>query len=726
MARPLKIAVLGRSGDARNQLRDALAGAGGEVVVEGDPLDLGPERVSADPLDVVILSLEPETDEAVLERWDSLLQRPGLNVIFDEAAASAHLAGWDQSRWARHLAAKALGVDVLLPPRPEGGTREIGLASTARPRSSAAPTLRADPATVVSVRPAATVVANAALMAGVARIEEAANDRSHPPEQPSPIAEAAAPDRPRALDFDSPTIDSIDRVEVDETRNDDLEFEYDDSIALSIEIETDLGATGIEDMPFDAALAALDGLDLDQAAPAGSIPTDTVDDRSSAEIGGFDFSLADFDSPLSDSTPARSTLPASDEPDDVPIFSLDESGDPLSEDLSGLLASLDARLESDASGSSAGHAESDPLAALLATPQTPEHDDHGSTVGATPATASDSGFSDDDPPIFATEEGDDFTLAWESVPIAAAAKPSAPEPPASAKASSERPKFDFSSLSLEPVDDEPSPPAARAESPASAPTAAAPAAPAVTPPTASVHPSGAEAPAVPPVASPARPKFDISKLAAGFGLLPETTPDSNLATDSDAPQDEIALTDAAADSRMVSGAVVLVAGVGGPDAIRRFLTALDRRLPVPMLVRQQLAAANHDRLALQLAKVSAEPVSLARVGESARHGEAHLLPEGLSARLVADGGIELAEGRSHDLIEHLGELAENLVVLLLSGADAAVVGQALAVEKRGARVYAQNPEECVESTAAARAQKEGVRTGSPEHLAFWVKEHWRV
>jgi hypothetical protein len=104
----------------------------------------------------------------------------------------------------------------------------------------------------------------------------------------------------------------------------------------------------------------------------------------------------------------------------------------------------------------------------------------------------------------------------------------------------------------------------------------------------------------------------------------------------------------------------------------------------------------------------------------------HLLAENVSAELLAHGGVKFIAEQSDGLVGGLSGLCENLIVVLLSGASVEAADNALAAERNGARVIAQNPEECFEPEGAARAQKQGVRTGSPEHLAFWVKEHWRL
>ncbi|GGA86121.1 hypothetical protein GCM10011521_25780 [Arenimonas soli] len=110
----VRVALLARPGDARDQLRRALAELGAELVAEGDPSELDPATVAGHSPRVVLVSLEPAIEDA-LERFDDLLAQPGVEVLYDDAEVTRQLDGWDLARWARHLAAKLVGTDVLPP-----------------------------------------------------------------------------------------------------------------------------------------------------------------------------------------------------------------------------------------------------------------------------------------------------------------------------------------------------------------------------------------------------------------------------------------------------------------------------------------------------------------------------------------------------------------------------------------------------------------------------------
>lgn len=115
---PVRVALLARPGDARDQLRRALAELGASLVAEGDPAELDPGQVAGEKPTVVLVSLEPAIEDS-LSRFDDLLAAPGIEVMYDDAETTRQLGGWDLARWARHLAAKLVGTD-LLPPAPGG------------------------------------------------------------------------------------------------------------------------------------------------------------------------------------------------------------------------------------------------------------------------------------------------------------------------------------------------------------------------------------------------------------------------------------------------------------------------------------------------------------------------------------------------------------------------------------------------------------------------------
>jgi chemosensory pili system protein ChpB (putative protein-glutamate methylesterase) len=170
-----------------------------------------------------------------------------------------------------------------------------------------------------------------------------------------------------------------------------------------------------------------------------------------------------------------------------------------------------------------------------------------------------------------------------------------------------------------------------------------------------------------------------------------------------------------------AGAVVILAGLGGPDAVRQLLSSLPDSLPVPVLLYQHLEVGKHERLVDQLAKISKLPVLLAREGDRPKAGHVSLLPAGLSARVSGDA-LAFAAGT---LVELLASVSpEDSMVVVLSGADPQLVPAILAVRDAGGLVLAQDPEVCFDSVAADAMQRQGTPVFPALGLARQVASRW--
>lgn len=150
-----RVVLLARPGTACERLRSAIGDAGAELVLEGDPTAVEPTALGALSPDVVVVALDPVTEDA-LDRFDAVLSDPGIEVIFEEAQLAANREGWDLARWARHLTAKLHRHDDVLPPghEPEDGALEPATDAVAASVVAAAPTLEVAP---VEMTPVAAV-----------------------------------------------------------------------------------------------------------------------------------------------------------------------------------------------------------------------------------------------------------------------------------------------------------------------------------------------------------------------------------------------------------------------------------------------------------------------------------------------------------------------------------------------------------------------------------------
>lgn len=171
------------------------------------------------------------------------------------------------------------------------------------------------------------------------------------------------------------------------------------------------------------------------------------------------------------------------------------------------------------------------------------------------------------------------------------------------------------------------------------------------------------------------------------------------------------------------GAVMVFAGIGGPDAVRQFLGVLPDDFRRPVLVQQRLDGGRHDRLVQQMARATALPVQLAEDGALAAPGHVYILPAALG--VVADGdGLRFAVAGAGDSIAALP--AEGSAVLLFSGADPGIVDAAMQQAERGALVAGQSPEGCYDAEGPGAVQARGAESGQPAELARRIAARWKA
>jgi hypothetical protein len=169
------------------------------------------------------------------------------------------------------------------------------------------------------------------------------------------------------------------------------------------------------------------------------------------------------------------------------------------------------------------------------------------------------------------------------------------------------------------------------------------------------------------------------------------------------------------------GAVLVVAGMGGPDAVRQFLSHLPHKLPVPVLLYQHLEVGKHERLVDQLAKISRLPVYLAVAGESAQPGKVAVLRAGMSAAPRGEG-LAFAEGSLDALVRALP--AKHSVLVMLSGADPGLVPAAGALRSGGGQAIAQSADSCFDAAASQALAAQGATTMPAAQLAGVVSTRW--
>ncbi|HWI23533.1 MAG TPA: chemotaxis protein CheB [Lysobacter sp.] len=166
------------------------------------------------------------------------------------------------------------------------------------------------------------------------------------------------------------------------------------------------------------------------------------------------------------------------------------------------------------------------------------------------------------------------------------------------------------------------------------------------------------------------------------------------------------------------GAVLILAGIGGPDAVRQILSGLPAAFARPVLISQRLDGGRYDRLVQQMARAAALPVQLAQAGATADTGNVYIVPPELG--LDATDGLRFAPGAA--LLASLP--ADESAVLLLSGADPAHVDDALAKATEGALVAGQSPEGCYDAAAPIALTSRGGSAAAPSELVQRLLQRW--
>jgi chemosensory pili system protein ChpB (putative protein-glutamate methylesterase) len=171
------------------------------------------------------------------------------------------------------------------------------------------------------------------------------------------------------------------------------------------------------------------------------------------------------------------------------------------------------------------------------------------------------------------------------------------------------------------------------------------------------------------------------------------------------------------------GVVLLMAGIGGPDAIRRMLATLPADgMPGAVLVQLRLDGGRYANLVTQLERVCQAPVELAEAGHWLAAGHVYVMGDQISVESEGDAlrFATLPAGASV-----LGDLpAKGNAVVMLSGADAERVDAVIELAHRGAWVAGQSGEGCYDPAAASALAVAGMPIGEPAWLARELLSRW--
>ena len=173
---------------------------------------------------------------------------------------------------------------------------------------------------------------------------------------------------------------------------------------------------------------------------------------------------------------------------------------------------------------------------------------------------------------------------------------------------------------------------------------------------------------------------------------------------------------------------VLGASLGGPQAVRQFLSAIHADLPVVFILAQHIGANHVSLLAEQLDRVTAFTVLPGKTGHKLKHGEVILTPADKQLAITDDGYVALTQAPpatiySPSIDNVMAEVARcfgskaGTIVFSGMGDDGARGCEAIA--DNGGIVWAQDIASCVVSSMPDQARKTEKVTYSanPEQLA---------
>ena len=181
---------------------------------------------------------------------------------------------------------------------------------------------------------------------------------------------------------------------------------------------------------------------------------------------------------------------------------------------------------------------------------------------------------------------------------------------------------------------------------------------------------------------------------------------------------------------------VLGASLGGPQAVRDFLAAVDGDLPVAFVLAQHIGANHVQLLANQLDRVSAFRVLPARLGHVLRHGEVILAPADRQLKLTDDGYVSLtpmpadavyAPSIDHVMASVAACYGDRVGAIVFSGMGDDGAQGCLAVARHGGIVWAQDVKSCVISSMPDQARKTNTVTysASPQAMAQNLYAYFR-
>lgn len=181
---------------------------------------------------------------------------------------------------------------------------------------------------------------------------------------------------------------------------------------------------------------------------------------------------------------------------------------------------------------------------------------------------------------------------------------------------------------------------------------------------------------------------------------------------------------------------VLGASIGGPEAVKNFLTGIPEKLPVAFVLAQHLGDGFVPLLVNQLNAVSCFKVKEGVAGDYLRHGEVIIVPVNEQMMLDGNGCIQFIEKSWEgyykpsidaviDTIINYYQQQSGVIIFSGMGADG-VRGCQRFYEQHTGKIWAQSSDTCVISSMPDSVRKAGMvsYSGSPDALALELGRYY--
>ena len=180
---------------------------------------------------------------------------------------------------------------------------------------------------------------------------------------------------------------------------------------------------------------------------------------------------------------------------------------------------------------------------------------------------------------------------------------------------------------------------------------------------------------------------------------------------------------------------VLGSSLGGPQALKMFLSKLPDNLPMGFVIAQHIGKPFVPLLAEQLGRITGLRVMPAVAGRNLRAREVILVPIDVRFALTEQGVVELRDEPTRGpykpcIDEVMEEVArcygERAGAIVFSGMGEDGALGAVAINAAGGQVWAQNADSCVISSMPDATRRHGVVefSGTPDELAMRVADQY--